>query len=195
MTLALSTPSRTLRVEIRTLRVEIRAADPLVRHGLAALLAEAGAETDTGSAGPPEVALVAGGDLDETPALALVSDEDQARRARRAGALGVLSRDAEPGALLAALLAVAEGLRVDDGSLGDPAPPAPALGGPDALTPREAEVLALLAEGLPNKLVADRLGISERTARYHVAQILAKLDAQSRTEAVVTGARLGLVAL
>lgn len=190
MTLALSTPARLL-------RVEVHAADPLVRHGLAALLAEAGAEIhDTPEAGPADVALIAGREVDdpETPTLALVADDAEARQARRSRALGILPRDAEPGALLAALLAVAESLRVDTLAFADPAP-APALDGPDALTPREMDVLALVAEGLPNKLVADRLGITERTARYHVAQILAKLDAQSRTEAVVTGARLGLVSL
>ncbi len=190
MTLALSMPARVL-------RVEVRAADPLVRHGLAALLAEAGAEArDDSGTEPPDVALVVGADVDdpETPVVVLVADESDGRRARRAGALGVLPRDASPGALLAALAAVAEGLRVDDLAFAEPAP-LPRLDGPDALTPRETDVLALVAEGLPNKLVADRLGITERTARYHVAQILAKLDAQSRTEAVVTGARLGLVSL
>jgi DNA-binding CsgD family transcriptional regulator len=63
------------------------------------------------------------------------------------------------------------------------------------LTPREREVLALLAEGLSNKAIADRLAISEHTAKFHVNAVLAKLGVQRRTEAVVRAARLGLVTL
>ena len=61
------------------------------------------------------------------------------------------------------------------------------------LTPRELEVLRLLAEGLPNKTVAHRLEISEHTVKFHVNSLLAKLGAQSRTDAVVRATRLGLV--
>jgi NarL family two-component system response regulator YdfI len=63
------------------------------------------------------------------------------------------------------------------------------------LTPREVEVLQLMAEGLPNKIIAVRLKISLHTAKFHVAQILAKLGATSRTEAVTLGARRGYVLL
>lgn len=63
------------------------------------------------------------------------------------------------------------------------------------LTPREIEVLAAMADGASNKMIARRLGISFHTAKFHVASILAKLDADSRTEAVAQGARLGLVML
>ena len=70
----------------------------------------------------------------------------------------------------------------------------PAAAGED-LTPREREVLAQLALGLPNKTIARRLGISEHTAKFHVAAVMAKLGAASRTEAVRLGARRGLVAL
>lgn len=63
------------------------------------------------------------------------------------------------------------------------------------LTPREVEVLQLMAEGLPNKIIASRLKISLHTAKFHVAQILGKLDADSRTEAVTIGARRGYVTL
>lgn len=65
----------------------------------------------------------------------------------------------------------------------------------DALTPREMEVLQLMAEGLPNKIIASRLKVSLHTAKFHVAQILGKLDATSRTEAVTIGARRGYVTL
>jgi DNA-binding CsgD family transcriptional regulator len=63
------------------------------------------------------------------------------------------------------------------------------------LTPREIEVLGMLAEGLGNKTIARRLGISEHTVKFHVGSILAKLDASSRTEAVTLGARRGLIML
>jgi DNA-binding CsgD family transcriptional regulator len=64
-----------------------------------------------------------------------------------------------------------------------------------ALTARELEVLALLAEGASNKLIARRLGISAHTAKYHVASLLEKLDAVSRTDAVAQAARIGVLHL
>ena len=64
-----------------------------------------------------------------------------------------------------------------------------------SLSPREAEVLALLAEGAPNKVIARRLDISVHTAKFHVNGILVKLGAGTRTEAVVIAARRGLVML
>jgi DNA-binding CsgD family transcriptional regulator len=68
--------------------------------------------------------------------------------------------------------------------------------GPDVtLTPRELEVLALLAEGASNKLIARRLGISAHTAKYHVASLMEKLDAVSRTDAVAHAARIGVLHL
>jgi DNA-binding CsgD family transcriptional regulator len=63
------------------------------------------------------------------------------------------------------------------------------------LTAREREVLRLMADGLGNKGIATALGISTHTAKYHVASVLAKLDAQSRTEAVTRGLREGLLPL
>jgi DNA-binding CsgD family transcriptional regulator len=64
-----------------------------------------------------------------------------------------------------------------------------------ALTARELEVLALLGEGASNKTIARRLGISAHTAKYHVASLLDKLDAVSRTDAVAHAARLGVLHL
>jgi len=61
------------------------------------------------------------------------------------------------------------------------------------LTPRELQVLRMLSEGVPNKSIATELQISEHTAKFHVSQILAKLGAESRTEAVAIGIRHGLV--
>ena len=63
------------------------------------------------------------------------------------------------------------------------------------LTARETEVLGMLADGLGNKIIAARLGISAHTAKFHVASIMAKLGAGSRTEAVTIGMRRGLVVI
>jgi DNA-binding NarL/FixJ family response regulator len=117
------------------------------------------------------------------------------------GARGILLEDAGSEALAAALKAVTQGMLVIHGSVADAALPsalstnAAADGEVEALTPREAEVLNLIAEGLPNKTIAARLSISEHTVKFHVNAILTKLGAQSRTEAVVRATRLGLIAL
>jgi two-component system, NarL family, nitrate/nitrite response regulator NarL len=112
--------------------------------------------------------------------------------------LGVLSREIDGERLRAAVHAAASGLVVLDestarGLAASRSPPLAPL--EDVLTARELEVLELVAEGLSNKLVAARLGISEHTAKFHVNAILAKLGVQTRTEAVVRAARLGLVSL
>lgn len=102
---------------------------------------------------------------------------------------------------LVALLADVPGLR-----LAAPGERADAtLAGPDGmydtadldqpLTPREIEVLSLLAEGASNKLIARRLGISFHTAKFHVGKLLDKLDATGRTDAVAHAARLGVLHL
>jgi len=65
----------------------------------------------------------------------------------------------------------------------------------EALTPREIEVLELLAEGLPNKAIAARLSISDQTVKFHVAAICGKLGAANRTDAVRRAVRRGLIAL
>jgi DNA-binding NarL/FixJ family response regulator len=148
---------------------------------------------DLGPGGEPTAAL---GRL-EAPTLALLWEESQGPEALAQGARGVLLRDAAPDRLAAALDAVARGLLVVDPALTELLPRRrpgdPALVEP--LTPREAEVLQLLAEGLSNKAIAARLGISEHTAKFHVNAILGKLGAETRTEALVHAARLGLVLL
>jgi len=124
-----------------------------------------------------------------------------ASAAVRAGVRGVLPSDLKPNQLVAALKAVASGLLVLDPAVAAvavpasaPAPRAPAeLAEP--LTRREREVLEMLAAGLGNKQIADRLIISEHTVKFHVASILGKLGAGSRTEAVSLGIRHGLVLL
>jgi DNA-binding CsgD family transcriptional regulator len=107
----------------------------------------------------------------------------------------------EPGlaAQLAALLRSVPGLRLaNDGEQADVTMIASLLpsGESDtALTPRELEVLALVAEGASNKTIARRLGISVHTAKFHVGSLLDKLDATGRTDAVAAAARLGLIHL
>lgn len=133
-----------------------------------------------------------------TPVIVLGDDEVLIAEAVAAGAKGALPRHADPASLLAAVRAVGEGLVVID-----PVFPAGVLpshgdlsGAPtEELTPREIEVLQLLAEGLPNKQIALHLGISEHTVKFHVDAILGKLGAHSRTEAVTRAARLGLLVL
>jgi DNA-binding NarL/FixJ family response regulator len=77
------------------------------------------------------------------------------------------------------------------------APPRAALEGPlvEPLTGRETEVLELIAEGLPNKAIAARLGISDQTVKFHVASLGGKLGAVNRTDAVRLAVRRGLIAL
>ena len=134
---------------------------------------------------------------ESTPSvLALAANENQAAQARAAGAQGFLSRDASPEALAAALTALRHGLQVTDPVLsGGPGPVNPGPGSASLLTPRENDVLRLLAEGLPNKGVASRLDVSEHTVKFHVNSIMGKLNAQSRTEAVTLATRLGLLPL
>ncbi len=204
-------------------RVLVVGDDPLARAGLAMVLAhepgaaavgEVGVDADLASAvnasgadvilwdlGPdPDAALerLAGNRELPAPVVALLPDGVYAPPALAAGARGLAGRTAGPRMLAAAAQAAARGLIALD--------PSVAWGmlaqrdrGPDALiedlSRREAEVLQLLAEGLSNKAIADRLGISGHTAKFHVHTILGKLGTQSRTEAVVRAARLGLVSL
>jgi DNA-binding NarL/FixJ family response regulator len=120
------------------------------------------------------------------------------------GATAVLSRAADSNKIVGAIIAATRGLavlpaehlaavldetRMADASLENSAP------GQVQLTHRELEVLAAMANGASNKAIARQLGISFHTAKFHVAAILAKLDADSRTEAVMKAAQAGLVML
>jgi DNA-binding NarL/FixJ family response regulator len=99
-------------------------------------------------------------------------------------------------ALEAALAAVLEGLTVSDPTLEAPSIDRLDLDrGGENLTPRELEVLSLIAEGLSNKAIASRLTIRESTVKDHVNSMLEKLGAQSRTEAVTLALRRGLIAI
>lgn len=130
------------------------------------------------------------------PVLALVGGPEHTRELVRAGARGVISRDASSERLSAASIAVASGLcTLDENTLAELVSPKPVEPLASALTPREHEVLELLAEGLSNKLIALRLDISEHTAKFHVNSILEKLEADTRTDAVVRAARSGVLTL
>jgi len=196
------------------IRAAIVSDDPLARQGLTALLGHR-AELFLAAEGAPgdaEDLLVGAADVilwDVTgtgaqrlgvatagvPVVALIASEEQAAEALAAGARAVIFRGAGEDRIAAALVAVARGLLVLEADLSPwvrpPAHPATAEG----LTRREVEVLALLGEGLANKSIAQRLGIAERTAKFHVESILGKLGAESRSEAIVLAARRGLLVL
>ena len=117
----------------------------------------------------------------------------------RAGVRALLPRDAPQDQILAAVEATASGLAAieprDLYALLLSTAPVPAAAETSTLTGREVEVLRMIAEGAPNKIIAWKLGFSEHTVKFHVASILGKLGASSRTEAVTLGIRRGLVML
>jgi len=139
------------------------------------------------------------------PALVLLTDDSdnvEAVEALRHGARAVLPRDAQPEEIVAALHAAAAGLAALHVEHTIPLLPHLAavrrtipISQGETLTPREIEVLVMLAEGTGNKVIARHLGISEHTVKFHVGSILAKLNASSRTEAVTLGVRQGLILL
>ena len=204
------------------LRILLIADDPLARAGLAALLTDAddlevvgqsaadehlhqapelfqpdAVLWDLGWDAAPNFELVSAFAEDGPPLLALLDDDELVSAAWAAGARGLLRRQADVGQIQAALTAVSQGLAVIEPELTAGLNLLPLSGEPlpEELTAREMDVLQLLAEGAANKEIARRLGISENTVKYHVNAILGKLDAQSRTEAVVRATRAGLILL
>ena len=134
------------------------------------------------------------------PAVILVDGADSIPPHVMAGLPGwaVLSRAADEEQILAAVRAAAVGLAVTDASVATLQQSASMTGGNsevEALTSREREILQLMAQGLPNKGIAARLNISPHTVKFHIASVMAKLGAGSRTEAVAIGARRGDVKL
>jgi two-component system, NarL family, response regulator YdfI len=137
--------------------------------------------------GAPEAAWVV---MADDPGLSGVAE------ALRSGIRAVLPRHSGASQIVAAIEAAAAGFVVLqpgdlDGLLVSPQPASLA----EPLTPREIEVLGMLAEGQSNKGIAHRLSISEHTVKFHVTSILGKLNAGSRTEAVTQGIRQGLIML
>lgn len=136
------------------------------------------------------------------PVVAMIAGPEHLGPALAAGARGVMLRSEVGAEIGAALTAVKRGLTVIDAALSPSLiAAAPATRAPEPkprggeLTERERQVVALLTEGLSNKLIADRLGISDHTAKFHVNGVMAKLGAGTRTEAVVEAVRRGLVTL
>jgi DNA-binding NarL/FixJ family response regulator len=207
------------------IRVLVVAESELERAGLEALLASRGhVAVDGGSRslaeafrrqdGTPGIVLALlerGADIPRLdlgpdvaanpPALVILGDalpRGWALRAVRAGARAVLPRTASADAIVAAIEAAAAGLVVlpADALVGAPqATAARGTAAPTALTAREAQILALLAEGLVNKEIAARLGISRHTVKTHLAALFHKLGVTTRAEAVAAGARAGVILL
>jgi len=194
-------------------RVRVVAHDRLVAEALSGALAELPGLVVVDSGAPAHVVLwdcgpektqvrrselraAAGAEL---PVLALAHDDAHAAALLAAGARGAVLRQASAIRLAAALVAVRHGLCVLDaelaGSQFTPPPAAFESEGEANLTAREREVLGQLALGLSNKLIARQLDVSIHTVKFHVNSILAKLDADSRTGAVSTAIRRGLLAL
>jgi DNA-binding NarL/FixJ family response regulator len=193
------------------IRVLIAAASPVGRAGLKSLVEDL-----------PECVVVGSASAGETVELALelhpdailwqiAPDEDAATTLRslerqttivltsnspleliRAGACGVLPPDATAAQIEIALRAAVAGLGVFSPAYLD----SPALSrAPSPLTGRETEVLRMIAEGLANKEIAWRLGISDHTVKFHVSALLGKLGAGSRAEAISAGIRQGVIML
>lgn len=139
------------------------------------------------------------------PAIVVLANDPRsawvAEALRASSVRAILPHEATASQIVAAVEAVADGLVVmhldvfEPLLLGLPSLPRSPDGALQALSPREIEVLGMIAEGLGNKTIARRLGISEHTVKFHISSIFTKLNASSRTEAVIIGARQGLIML
>lgn len=198
------------------LRLVVVGEDALARAGLRAVAESAGLRVvaDGSPDGPGDLAdeadaaawdVGAGSSLDglrglaaRLPVVAILGNEEQAGEALAAGARSVLVREHVGERLLAAVEAAVAGLVTLDDAVAESVlrpPPGPAEALVEPLTPREQEVPQLVAGGLTNRRIGERLGISEHTAKFHVNAILGKLGASTRSEAVAHAARLGLILL
>ena len=197
------------------IRVALRVADRALRARIAAACAAA----DIAVAAPDEAAddadvVVADQPIETAaPVIALASLED--RDVHTSGVRAVVPADIDAATFAAVVAVVAAGLvvmqRHEDGEddagaddagaddagadevWPDPVDGTGANESPIALTPREREVLALLAEGASNKAIARALGVSVHTAKFHVASLTEKLGAHGRLEAIALAIRAGLV--
>ncbi len=204
------------------IRVAVKATSPVTQAGLERLLQgdpeielvpldnEAKSHDSDGSIADVVIAEAPGGEIpadlpDASPPIGppviLLFDDAQSPEVAgtlKAGVKGLLARQSGAAEILACVHAVAQGLVVLDPLLAESLSSSAARAPTDhdllePLTTREAEVLRLLAEGLGNKEIASCLNISEHTAKFHVASILGKLGATTRTEAVTLGIRYGLI--
>lgn len=201
------------------IRVLVLSADDLTRAGLVALISEltgfSAVGQSTGSVSlvdeievfaPDIVVWDISDDLDRlsllpdvsVPVVVLAPTGEAAGLAWTNGASGIVPRNVARAELAAALNAVASRLIVVDRrfthEIVSPAAPPPPKS-VESLTPRELQVLNLVAEGLPNKSIASQLAISEHTVKFHINAILGKMGASSRTQAVALATRMGLIRL
>lgn len=132
----------------------------------------------------------------EVVALTSVLEDASVVGAIRAGAIGYLLKTTEAEELRRAIRAAADGkVQLSPEAAGRLMREVRAPDSPEALTEREVDVLRLVAEGKANKEIAQRLGIGEKTVKTHVSNILSKLGLQSRTQAALHAARIGMVSI
>ncbi len=181
------------------IRVAVDAPSAILRAGIEGLLRRHG-EIEIVETAPDVVVAYAESSADITAVSApviVLSDDPSPGWLRTTGVRGVLPSDCSAEELTAAIQAAAAGLLVlhprDLAALtaADTRPAQPA----GDLTPRETEILSLLADGLSNKEIGARLKISDHTVKFHVASVLGKLGASPRTEAVSLALRQGLILL
>jgi two-component system nitrate/nitrite response regulator NarL len=200
------------------LQLLIVADDPLARAGLAGLLANAPAcqiidqihsdeiEDRLDTAVPDVIIWDVGWHTADSlpewsdyniPVIALLTDESDATAVWATGVTALLNRQVDGEKLMAVAGTAVYNLTILDPILAQSLliPAATAESIDEDLTPRELDVLQLLAEGMTNKAIAQQLAISDHTVKFHVNAIMSKLAAQSRTEAVVRATRLGLILL
>ncbi len=178
------------------IRVEVEARDAEVRGGLESVVAASPGLALSADSPDVLVAAAALEDVHPGPPIVLLGETGWNLRALSLGVRAMLPPDATPGEIVAAVHAAASGLAAVDpreveGWLAEAGPPPLSETGP--LTPREREVLGMMAEGAANKNIAWKLGISEHTAKFHVASVLGKLNAGTRAEAVALGIKRGLI--
>jgi DNA-binding NarL/FixJ family response regulator len=184
------------------IRVLIKAASEDEAEDLAGLLAEDERIEIVEAVNAADVLLLSGGSNPPGPLVGIptviLTDDVFEQSDYRTEVRARLPANATAGEVLAAIAAAAQGLIVLTQSQADAlfahpnVPQAPAIL-VEELTARERQVLRDVALGLGNKEIAERLGISEHTVKFHVASILGKLQAGSRTEAVTQGIRMGLI--
>jgi two-component system, NarL family, response regulator YdfI len=199
------------------IRVSVVASSEIVRAGLVALLrgspsiSVVGSHSSLAGIGEEEDGSVILFDVDANaeegaPGVSIIltdaADPSWLAGTLRSGTKAILPRNASGPEIMAAIEGVAAGLVVlhpesvqsvlpMSASSERALPPTPQ----HALTPREIEVLGMLAEGQGNKAIAWKLNISEHTVKFHVSSVFSKLNVSSRTEAVTIGIRLGLIML
>ena len=154
-----------------------------------------------GSGGPDTIrAILEASPTTRVLVLTEVESDDSVLSSLRAGASGYVLKDAQPEAIVSSIVAVSLGEHVLSSSVGRrllelALPRVTPPGGHGTLTRREVEILRLIAKGEPNRVIADKLAISDKTVRNHVSHLYEKLAVSNRSEAVLCALREGLVEL